>query len=139
MAFFVKIPILQADAQDLCDGSFLAFSAARPGWTFFDTFTAAGTFCLVCIDPAAQQGNSLCGTARDAMQAMGALLAVPENLYLRKLAFRISAPAAAERTALEENRRADARPVIDAEFLDVENNAGKVRIFRHDYPPIFFF
>lgn len=115
----------------------LAFQRCAP-WLDILRHIYGSRYILSGLYPAAQQGNSLCGTARDAMQAMGALFAVPENLpALRKLAFRISAPAAAERQPLKKTVVRDARPVIDAEFLDVENNAGKVRIFRHDYPLFF--
>jgi hypothetical protein len=35
----------------------------------------------------------------------------------------VGTPPALQRTALEKNRRPDARPVIDAELLDIKNQA----------------
>ena len=52
--------------------------------------------------------------------AIQAFLPVLQDLYPWQLAFGIGTPAAAQRAALDDYGGADARTVIDAEFLNIE-------------------
>ena len=56
------------------------------------------------------------------MMAMAALLAVPKELDAWRLAFRVGAPAAAQRAALEKNRGTDTGTIVDAEFLNIKED-----------------
>ena len=59
-------------------------------------------------------------TRRDARAASGALAGCEQNLGFRIPGFRIVAPETAQGTALQENRRPDARSVVHAELLNVK-------------------
>jgi hypothetical protein len=50
--------------------------------------------------------------------------------------FRVGAPFAAEGAALEENAGSDAWPVVDAEFLDIENQA-LIRFHIYNIPILY--
>lgn len=56
----------------------------------------------------------------DTGQAAGAFALVIENLDSSGLRFRVGAPFTPQGAAFEENRGADSRAVIGAEFLDIE-------------------
>ncbi len=59
----------------------------------------------------------------DAASAPPAALGVVRELRTPRPRFRVVAPGAAQRAALEEDHRPDARSVIDGVVLDVEDNA----------------
>jgi hypothetical protein len=70
-----------------------------------------------------------------------AFLAVPNDFSLWLLAFGIGAPRTFEGAAFKENHGTNSRPVIYAEFLNVENHPGR-SVFLHykgtsDYSRIF--
>ena len=87
---------------------------------FPDALQAGSALHVVDMDVICVQGYSLHRTGPDAVMTVYAFLLIPEHLHFRELALRVGAPPAPQGTALEEYHRADARPVVDAEFLDVE-------------------
>ena len=56
-----------------------------------------------------------------ASAALRAFLGIEEELRFKGVRLRVVAPSAAQRTALQEDHRADAGAVVDREFFDVEN------------------
>ena len=114
MKYVVLIGLLQIY------GFFFSFYRYRCCGAFCCTFLTAGAFGVIQSDAVHPQGQCLLRTDRDAMMAMAALLAVPKELDAWSLAFRVGAPAAAQRAALEKNRGTDTGTIVDAEFLNIK-------------------
>ena len=122
-ALLVEGLVLHADAQHLLRGFPRPLTGERPrrGLTHAGPAPHAGRG----VDPhpfGAERGRPPRAGAR-ASAAAQALPAVPQNLHVGALAFRVGAPRAAQRAALQEHDGADARPVVQAELLEIENQA----------------
>ena len=77
--------------------------------------------CSVHMDALAERQRSLRAGVHTASAPHARLRAVPER-RLRSDALRILAPRAAQRTALEKQRAAKPRAVMDGEALQIEND-----------------
>lgn len=86
-----------------------------------DSAAAAGV--TVNTGGAVLHGNGLIRTGHDTLTATDALRFIPGNLYAATLAFWIGTPFTAQGTALYKYDRADAGTVIDAEFLNIKDQA----------------
>jgi hypothetical protein len=62
------------------------------------------------------------GTDPDTGQTTDTASRIPQKLWLRPLGFWIGTPAAPEWTALKKHHGPDARTIMDAKFLNIENN-----------------
>ncbi len=120
-------------SEDLLHAAPLTHSLDCPGVAYFDTAQA-----LVAaheVDHPLVIGDSA-GAHRaffDTIATADAVRFPQHDLWVRMNGFGVAAPRAAERAALEEHRRADARPILDREPLDIEDQAFmgcRVR-FRH--------
>ena len=79
----------------------------------------------------ALHGNGLLRTSLAACPAARAAVGVEEELCFEALALRIVAPGAGERAALEKDGGADALAVVEGIFLDIENDAPRLPVFKH--------
>ena len=100
--------------------------------------TAAGTAAVVNDNAACTVLNCQAGAALHAGAAADAFLAVPQDLQARFLTLRVGAPSAFQGASLEENHSADARSIIDAELLDIENHSIRFRFFHSNHSPVRF-
>jgi hypothetical protein len=83
------------------------------------------------------EGDGLLGTDLDTRAAPSTLNIPDHEAWGKILRFRVGTPKATQRTPLHKNGGSDARPVVDAESLDIENQSlvlvihvGRLRLLR---------
>ena len=128
--------ILQHEIQHLLNIFLFALGFQSSRRAFPDASAAACTGCVIDADLCFLPCNGAGGTDCRTVSAAEALLRIPENLHLRKLAFGVGTPKTVHRASFQKYDSTNPRAVVQTEFLNVEYGTAHRTICRHlDTPP----
>ena len=120
-AFIEKLPVAQRELDYFFAVRLFSAFLQRAGRADFFALPAGVARCALKRVSRCAENVQLLRADLFAHAAADAALRVEEQFGFAFLRFRVMAPSAAQRTALQKHRRADAGPVVYAEALNVEN------------------
>lgn len=132
MGLIVEYNVALNLIEHLIDGHPTAHEFASAGEAYLDADTAAQASFPLSDSDILLESNRLASAHADTGSAAKATIRPQNQLGYRSLTLRVVAPLAVERTSLEEDRGADAGPIVDGEPLDVKD---KTYFLFHLTPP----
>lgn len=103
-----------------------------------DTFLTAIAASMVNADMVVLKENRILWTGIHTVMTVETMADIPKDLDVGKLAFRVGAPAAAERTAFKKHGCTDTWSVVDTEFLDIKNSSLSGSVCFSQFDPLCF-